>query len=114
MIQRVLVLGAGSAGFLAALTLKIKVPALQVTVLRSKDIGIIGVGEGTTAIVPKHLHSYLGIDVGEFWRDVRTDESGRRSPGAAPAAVPIAESGCRAWGPGLDPPSVPLLHPVAA
>jgi len=69
MIKRVLVLGAGSAGFLAALTLKMKVPALQVTVLRSKDIAIIGVGEGTTAIVPKHLHSYLGIDVGEFWRD---------------------------------------------
>ena len=53
MTQRVLVLGGGSAGFLAALTLKIRLPQLQVTVLRSKDIGIIGVGEGTTALVPK-------------------------------------------------------------
>ena len=69
VIKRVLVLGAGSAGFLAALTLKVKVPGLQVTVLRSKDIGIIGVGEGTTGTVPEHLHRYLGIDVGEFWRE---------------------------------------------
>ena len=69
MIQRVLVLGGGSAGFLAALTLKVRLPHLAVTVLRSKDIGIIGVGEGTTAIVPKHLHGVLKIDVPEFWRE---------------------------------------------
>lgn len=68
MIKRVLVLGGGSAGFLAAITLKVKMPALTVTVLRSPDIGIIGVGEGTTPNLPLHLFGYLGIDPGEFHR----------------------------------------------
>lgn len=68
MIQNVLVLGGGSAGFLAALTLKTRIPALAITILRSKEIGIIGVGEGTTVAVPKHLHSYLNFDPGEFHR----------------------------------------------
>ncbi len=68
MIQSVLVLGGGSAGFLAAATLKHRLPALQVTVLRSPDIGIIGVGEATTLAVPRHLHNYLAIDHAEFHR----------------------------------------------
>ena len=59
MITRILVLGGGSAGFLAALTLKYGNPQLRVLVLRSKDIGIIGVGEGTTLPVVSHLHEYL-------------------------------------------------------
>lgn len=68
MINRVLVLGGGSAGFLAAITLKVKLPDLAVTVLRSPDIGIIGVGEGTTPNVPQHLFGELGIDPGELHR----------------------------------------------
>ena len=68
MIQRILILGGGSAGFLAALALKTRIPQLSVTVLRSREIGIIGVGEGTTAAVPRHLHGYLGCDPGEFYR----------------------------------------------
>ena len=69
-IQSILVLGGGSAGFLAAITLKRWLPRLNVTVLRSKDIGIIGVGEGTTVAVTNHLHGYLGLDPGEFHREV--------------------------------------------
>jgi tryptophan halogenase len=68
MIHRVLVLGGGSAGFLAAITLKHRHPQLPVMVLRSKDIGIIGVGEGTTIPVVSHLHGYLKIDHAEFHR----------------------------------------------
>src|SRR5688572_19192314 len=71
MIQKVLVLGGGSAGFLAAIALKTRLPQLQVTVLRSPDIGIIGVGEGTTVSVPNHLHGYLRLDPGEFHRAVK-------------------------------------------
>jgi tryptophan halogenase len=70
-VQRVVVLGGGSAGFLAAITLKTKLPDLAVYVLRSKQIGIIGVGEGTTVSVPNFLHGYLGIDPGPFHREVR-------------------------------------------
>jgi len=68
MINSVLVLGGGSAGFLAAATLKYRLPEMQVTVLRSADIGIIGVGEATTLAVPRHLHNYLAIDHAEFHR----------------------------------------------
>ena len=67
MVKKILVLGGGSAGFLAALTLKTRLPTLDVTVLRSADIGIIGVGESTLVGVPEHLHGYLGIDLKEFY-----------------------------------------------
>ena len=67
-VARVLVLGGGSAGFLAAITIKYRLPKLPVTVVRSKDIGIIGVGEGTTVVIPQHLHDYLKVDLAEFYR----------------------------------------------
>jgi tryptophan halogenase len=66
MIQRILVLGGGSAGFLAAISLKMKIPQLQVTVVRSKDLGVIGVGEATTFAFPNYLHGRLKIEPGEF------------------------------------------------
>src|SRR5438067_11694139 len=67
MIQNVLVLGAGSAGLIAAISLKRKIPQLKVTVVRSPDIGVIGVGEGTTPNFPKHLFEYLGISRKHFY-----------------------------------------------
>jgi tryptophan halogenase len=71
MINDVVVLGGGSAGFLVALTLKHRLPQLRVTVLRSKEIGIIGVGESTTIPLVTHLHQYLRIDLTEFYRQVQ-------------------------------------------
>jgi len=70
-VNTILILGGGSAGFLAATTLKKRVPELSVTVIRSKEIGIIGVGEGTTPILPRHLLGYLKFDPGEFHRETR-------------------------------------------
>ena len=46
MIEHLTVLGGGSAGFIAAITCKKRIPGLRVTLLRSPGIGIIGVGEG--------------------------------------------------------------------
>jgi tryptophan 7-halogenase len=66
-IGSIIVLGGGSAGLMAALTLKRKLPHLQVRVLRSPDIGIIGVGEGTTAVFPRHFFEYLKLKPGEFY-----------------------------------------------
>jgi tryptophan halogenase len=67
MIKNVLVLGAGSAGLLVALSLKRKIPQLQVRVVRSPEIGVIGVGEGTTPNFPQHLFDYLGLSRKQFY-----------------------------------------------
>jgi tryptophan halogenase len=68
MIHHVLVLGGGSAGFLAAISLKMKLPDLRVTVVRSKAMGVIGVGEATTFAFPNYLHGRLKIEPGAFHR----------------------------------------------
>jgi tryptophan halogenase len=67
MIKDFLVLGAGSAGLIAAMTLKRKLPTASVKVLRSPEIGVIGVGESTTPNVPSHLFDYLGISRRRFY-----------------------------------------------
>lgn len=68
MIESIVVLGAGSAGLIAALTLKRRLPKLAVRVIRSPEIGIIGVGEGTTAAFPRHFFDYLKLDPAEFYQ----------------------------------------------
>lgn len=68
MIQTILVLGSGSAGLIAALSLKRKIPQLEVRIVRSPDIGVIGVGEGTTPNFPKHLFDHLGISRRRFYQ----------------------------------------------
>jgi tryptophan 7-halogenase len=65
-IQRVVVLGGGTAGLIAALTLRVKLPQLDTRVIRSPDIGVIGVGEGTNAAFPQHLFEYLKIPPARF------------------------------------------------
>lgn len=51
----------------AALTLKIKLPQLAVRVVRSQEIGVIGVGESTTPNLPFHLFQYLGLSPRRFY-----------------------------------------------
>jgi len=67
-VAKVLVLGGGSAGFIAAISLKVTLPHLRVVVVRSKEIGVIGVGEATTVAVPLYLHGNLRIDPAAFYR----------------------------------------------
>lgn len=67
MIQDVLVLGSGSAGLIAALTIKRKLPSMDVRIVRDPSIGIIGVGEGTTPSVVRHLLDYAGIHAQRFY-----------------------------------------------
>jgi tryptophan halogenase len=68
MIQSILVLGAGSAGLLAAISLKVKFPDLEVRIVRSPEIGTIGVGEGTTPNFPAHLFEKLKISRDAFYK----------------------------------------------
>ena len=69
-VEKIMVLGGGSAGWIAALTLARKLPGVGVTVVRSPDIGIIGVGEGTTAAFSKHFFQYLGLNTRDFYHSV--------------------------------------------
>jgi tryptophan halogenase len=69
-VQSILILGGGSAGFLAAITLKRWLPKLPIVVLRSEDIPVIGVGEGSTVGFTTHLHGHLGLDPGSFLREL--------------------------------------------
>jgi tryptophan halogenase len=65
------VLGGGTAGYFAALAIKRRFPDRAVTVVDSKDVPIIGVGEATTTLMPPFLHAQLGLDVVELFRAVR-------------------------------------------
>jgi len=67
MLNDILILGAGSAGLIAALTLKRRMPHLSVRVVRSPEIAVIGVGEATTPNMPNHLFNYLGISRKRFY-----------------------------------------------
>ena len=66
-VRSVLVLGSGTAGLMAAASLKRVMPDLAVTVLRSPDIPVIGVGEGTTISVTDFLHDFLRVPSAAFF-----------------------------------------------
>jgi tryptophan 7-halogenase len=69
-IRQIGVIGGGTAGYLTALALKHKRPWLEVSLVESPDIPIIGVGESTVAFLVMFLHHYLDIDAAEFYRCV--------------------------------------------
>src|SRR5215207_6538862 len=66
-IQKVVVLGAGSAGLMAAIALRRVMPWLDVRVVRSPEIGIIGVGEGSTPNLRNFLFDFLRLDPDRFY-----------------------------------------------
>jgi tryptophan halogenase len=64
--MKVVILGAGTAGVVTALILREKYPTYDITVVKSGEIGIIGVGEGST----EHwadLMRFIGIDLSELF-----------------------------------------------
>jgi len=70
-IRSIVVLGGGSAGLMSALSLNAQLPGVEVTVIRSKEIGTIGVGEGSTVSLTKFLHQIIAVDNAEFYRTAR-------------------------------------------
>lgn len=70
-VQSVGILGGGTAGYLAALALRRYRPDLDVTLIASADVPIIGVGEATTPLMPQFLHGDLGIDLHAFFQAVQ-------------------------------------------
>ena len=70
-IRNVVILGGGSAGWLAAITFRRIMPDLNVTVVQSANVPVIGVGESTTAFIPHYLHNLLGLDRKQFHDEVK-------------------------------------------
>ncbi|WP_152600215.1 tryptophan halogenase family protein [Cellvibrio mixtus] len=67
-IRKIAIVGGGTAGWLAANHLGLestKRRGLEITVIESKDIPIIGVGEGTVSIIRKSLENF-GINEAEL------------------------------------------------
>ncbi|MHA3772401.1 FAD-dependent oxidoreductase [Verrucomicrobiota bacterium sgz303538] len=69
MIRSIVVLGGGSAGLIAALTLRRLLPAFPVRLVRSPDIGIIGVGEGTIPLFPKYFIETLRLPAAQLYAE---------------------------------------------
>lgn len=65
------IIGGGTAGYLTALALKTRRPWLDVSLVESSAIPIIGVGEATVTYMVLFLHHYLGIEPAEFYRRVQ-------------------------------------------
>ena len=63
--KTVCVLGAGNAGLMAALILNREKPGLNVYVVGSSELGIVGVGESSTEHV-NYFRELMGISVKEF------------------------------------------------
>lgn len=71
--RRILIVGGGAAGWLAAayLARSLRIAEqthLEITLLESPDVGIIGVGEATFPTIRATLQ-FLGIDEGQFIRE---------------------------------------------
>jgi tryptophan 7-halogenase len=70
-IRTVGVIGGGTAGYLAALALRAWRPSIEVTVVESSTIPVIGVGEATVTDMLPFLHRYLGIEISRFYQEVQ-------------------------------------------
>jgi ribulose 1,5-bisphosphate synthetase/thiazole synthase len=71
-IKKIVVLGGGSAGWMAASTLIKTYPEMKVHVIESPKIPTIGVGESTLGGI-RYFCEYLGINEKDFMKD--TDAS---------------------------------------
>lgn len=67
-VKKIGVIGGGSAGLVAALILKTQFPQMQVDVIRSSSIGIIGVGEGSTEHWTAFM-DFIGVKYDEVIRE---------------------------------------------
>ena len=56
-MKDIAIVGAGTAGLISALILKKRFPNINITIIKSDDVGIIGVGEGST----EHWSNFMGF-----------------------------------------------------
>ncbi|WP_084398889.1 tryptophan halogenase family protein [Henriciella aquimarina] len=70
-IEKVVIAGGGTAGWITAAALRKLLPAhLDITLIESEQIGTVGVGEATIPQI-RRLNAILGLDEDAFVRDTR-------------------------------------------
>ncbi len=67
-VKKIGVIGGGSAGLVAALVLKTQFPSMAVDVVASSNIGIVGVGEGSTEHWMQFLE-FIGVHYSEVIKE---------------------------------------------
>lgn len=65
--SRIVVLGGGTSGWMAALSLVTGLPRSTVTLIESEEVGIVGVGEATFPSI-RAFHDIVGVNEAEFLR----------------------------------------------
>ena len=65
--KRIVIVGGGTAGWMTAVGLATALPACQVELVESEEIGIVGVGEATFPML-RDFHRSNRIDEAEFLR----------------------------------------------
>ena len=65
--NRIVVLGGGTAGWMAALGIATGLPRASVTLVESEEVGVVGVGEATFPSI-RAFHQIVGVNEGEFLR----------------------------------------------
>ena len=60
-LKNIVILGGGTSGFISAFILKKKIPSLDIQIIKSSKIDIIGVGEGSTENFTKFIE-FVDID----------------------------------------------------
>ncbi|MBT8075747.1 MAG: tryptophan 7-halogenase, partial [Gammaproteobacteria bacterium] len=71
-IRKVVVVGGGTAGWMsAALIKRVLGGAVEVELVESESIGIVGVGEATIPPI-QHVNAVLGLDEAEFLRETKS------------------------------------------